>query len=111
MLLDIVGDKRMSNYLPSIPFMELGLDSIFVTDHMLRARNMYARTWLEPMTSLAFAAAVTSKSLLGPGVLLLPLRNPVLLAKECGLTNPELDKWGKIPEFKYCAVQVQRCQK
>ena len=22
------------------------------------------------------------------------------------LTNPELDPWGKIPEFKYCAVQV-----
>lgn len=62
---------------------ELGLDSIFVTDHLLRARNMYARTWLEPMTSLAFAASITSKALLGPGVLLLPLRNPVLLAKEC----------------------------
>jgi len=60
----------------------LGLDSIFVTDHLLRARNMYRRTWLEPMTSLAYAAAVTSKALLGPGVLLLPLRNPVMLAKE-----------------------------
>ncbi|GAB4473255.1 MAG: hypothetical protein Kow00124_12050 [Anaerolineae bacterium] len=62
---------------------ELGLDSIFVTDHMLRARNMYARTWLEPMTSLAYAAALTERALLGPGVLLLPLRNPVMLAKEC----------------------------
>lgn len=61
---------------------ELGFDSIFVTDHLLRARNMYARTWLEPLSSLAFAAAVTKTSLLGPGVLLLPLRNPVLLAKE-----------------------------
>lgn len=62
---------------------ELGLDSIFVTDHLLRARNMYRRTWLEPMTSLAYAAALTSKMLLGPGVLLLPLRNPVMLAKMC----------------------------
>jgi len=61
---------------------ELGFDSVWVTDHLLRARNMYARTWLEPLTSLAFAAAVTKKALLGPGVLLLPLRNPVLLAKE-----------------------------
>lgn len=61
---------------------ELGLDSIWVTDHLLRARNMYARTWLEPLTTLAFAAALTKKVLLGPGVLLLPLRNPVLLAKE-----------------------------
>lgn len=61
---------------------ELGFDSVFVTDHLLRARNMYARTWLEPMTSLALAAALTEKVVLGPGVLLLPLRNPVLLAKE-----------------------------
>lgn len=58
-----------------------GLDSIWVTDHLLRARDMYNRTWLEPMTSLAFAAALTTKPLLGPGVLLLPLRQPVLLAK------------------------------
>lgn len=61
---------------------ELGMDSIWVTDHLLRARNMYARTWLEPMSTLAFAAALTKRVLLGPGVLLLPLRNPVLLAKE-----------------------------
>jgi alkanesulfonate monooxygenase SsuD/methylene tetrahydromethanopterin reductase-like flavin-dependent oxidoreductase (luciferase family) len=61
---------------------ELGMDSIWVTDHLLRARNMYARTWLEPMSTLAFAAALTKRVLLGPGVLLLPLRNPVLLTKE-----------------------------
>ena len=60
---------------------ELGFDSIWVTDHMLRARNMYAYTWIEPLTSLAFAAAVTKKVTLGTGVLLLPLRHPVLLAK------------------------------
>lgn len=61
---------------------ELGFDSIWVTDHMLRASNMYGQAWLEPLTSLAFAAAVTEKILLGTGVLLIPLRNPVLLAKE-----------------------------
>ncbi len=60
---------------------ELGFDSVWVTDHMLRARNMYAYTWLEPLTTLAFAAAVTSRVTLGTGVLLLPLRQPVLLAK------------------------------
>lgn len=61
---------------------ELGLDSIWVTDHLLRARNMYARTWLEPLNSLAFAAALTRRVWLGPSVLLLPLRQPVLLAKQ-----------------------------
>lgn len=60
---------------------EAGFDSIWATDHLLRARNMYARTWLEPLSSLAFAAALTKRVLLGPGVLLLPLREPVLLAK------------------------------
>ena len=24
------------------------------------------------------------------------------------LTNPALDAWGKIPEFKYCAARVER---
>jgi len=60
---------------------ELGFDSLWVTDHLLRARNMYAYTWIEPLSTLAFAAAVTRKVALGTGVLLLPLRHPVLLAK------------------------------
>jgi alkanesulfonate monooxygenase len=42
---------------------------------------MYAYTWIEPLTTLAFAAAVTKKVTLGTGVLLMPLRQPVLLAK------------------------------
>ena len=60
----------------------LGFDSIWVTDHLLRARHMYARTWLEPLSSLAFAAALTRTVLIGPSVLLLPLRQPVVLAKQ-----------------------------
>jgi formate dehydrogenase major subunit len=27
------------------------------------------------------------------------------------LTNPQLDPWGKIPEFKYCAVRVEPAQR
>ncbi len=71
---------RLKNWI--IRSEELGLDSIWVTDHLLRARDMYARTWLEPLTSLSFAAGLTRRVQLGPGVLLLPLRDPVLLAKE-----------------------------
>jgi formate dehydrogenase major subunit len=26
------------------------------------------------------------------------------------LTNPQLDPYGKIPEFKFCAVKVERAQ-
>lgn len=61
---------------------EVGFDSLWVTDHMLRAHEMYARPWLEPLVTLAFAASLTRRVLLGPGVLLLPLRQPVMLAKE-----------------------------
>lgn len=61
---------------------ELGFDSLWVTDHMLRAKNMYRYTWIEPMTALSVAAALTRRVTIGPGVLLLPLRHPVLLAKE-----------------------------
>jgi probable F420-dependent oxidoreductase len=71
--------ERLRNWI--VRSEELGFDSIWVTDHLLRARDMYARTWLEPLTSLAFAASITKKVLLGPGVLLLPLRDPVILAK------------------------------
>src|SRR5450759_571940 len=61
---------------------ELGFDSIWVTDHLLRARDMYAITWLEPMATLCFAASITERVTLGSGVLLFPLRNPAVLAKE-----------------------------
>ena len=27
------------------------------------------------------------------------------------LTNPELDPFGKIPEFKYCAAKMEKIQK
>lgn len=60
---------------------EYGFDSIWVTDHLLRARNMYAYTWLEPLTTLATVAGLTNQVRFGPGVLLLPLRHPVMLAK------------------------------
>lgn len=61
---------------------EFGLESIWVTDHLLRAKDMYARTWLEPLSTLAYAASITQRVKLGPGILLLPLRQPVVLAKE-----------------------------
>ena len=43
---------------------------------------MYARTWLEPLLTLAHVAAVTDHCMIGTSVLIAPLRNPVLLAKE-----------------------------
>lgn len=61
---------------------DLGFDSIFITDHMLAAKRFYSAAWLEPLTGLAVAAGVTNRVRLGTSILIMPLRNPVILAKE-----------------------------
>ena len=61
---------------------ELGFDSLFVTDHLLTARRFYRVSWLEPITTLTYAAAVTERVKLGTSILVLPTRQPVVLAKE-----------------------------
>jgi probable F420-dependent oxidoreductase len=61
---------------------DLGFDSLFITDHLLAAKRFYSVSWLEPISALSFAAGVTERVRLGTSILILPLRNPVLLAKE-----------------------------
>jgi probable F420-dependent oxidoreductase len=61
---------------------ELGFDSLFITDHLLTATRFYRVSWTEPMMTLSHVAAVTSRIKLGTSVLVLPTRQPVLLAKE-----------------------------
>ncbi len=61
---------------------DLGFDSLFITDHMLAAKRFYSVSWLEPLAALAVAAGVTKRVRLGTSILIMPLRNPVLLAKE-----------------------------
>jgi|SRR5579884_1323500 len=58
-----------------------GVD-IWVIDHLLVAPGLYGASWLEPMETLTYAAAVTSRVKVAPGILVMPVRNPVLLAKE-----------------------------
>src|SRR5512143_3793785 len=60
----------------------LGFDSLFITDHLLAARRFYSVSWLEPLAALAVAAGATERVRLGTSILILPLRNPVMLAKE-----------------------------
>ena len=55
---------------------ELGFDSIWVTENISSGASS-----LECFTALPFMAANTSKLMLGPSVMLLPLRNPVLVAQ------------------------------
>lgn len=60
----------------------LGFDGVFVIDHLLHAPGLYGVSWLEPLTVLSHVAAVTKRVRIGTSILVLPLRNPVLLAKE-----------------------------
>ncbi len=61
---------------------ELGFDSLFVTDHLLAAKQFYSVSWLEPLATLAVVTGVTDRVRLGTSILIMPLRNPVMLAKE-----------------------------
>jgi len=60
---------------------DLGFDSIWVFDHLLEAPPSYKAAFLEPATSLTLAALATERVTIGTGVLVLPLRDPVLTAK------------------------------
>ena len=55
---------------------ELGFDSLWVGDHIL-----WRTPLLEPLTLLAAVATRTKRIRLGTGVLLLPLRQPTVVAK------------------------------
>ena len=60
---------------------EHGID-VWVIDHLLSAPGLYGNAWLEPLNVLAYAAALTSTVKLATGILVLPVRHPVVLAKE-----------------------------
>lgn len=62
---------------------ELGFESLWVWDHLfLGAKTAFP--FLESLTTLTWLAAHTERVTLGTGVLVLPLRNPVVLAKVAG---------------------------
>jgi probable F420-dependent oxidoreductase len=61
---------------------ELGFDSVFITDHLLAATQFYSASFLEPISTLAVVAGATERVRLGTSVLVLPVRDPVILAKE-----------------------------
>jgi len=65
----------------------LGFADVWVSDHLALPKDAKyppSSYILEPLLSLAWAAAATSRVRLGTSVLVLPLRPPVLLAKMLG---------------------------
>jgi probable F420-dependent oxidoreductase len=71
----------------------LGFDSIWVWDHIFLGVDPPFPV-LDALTTLAAVAARTSTIKLGTGVLVLPLRNPVVLAKE--LSSLDLIAGGRL---------------
>ncbi len=68
---------------------DVGIESIWVSEHLVVADPKVAPSQmdpeepiLDPVTALAFLAGRTGTVLLGTGVVVLPLRNPLILAKE-----------------------------
>ena len=66
----------------------MGFDSVWVTDHIIvphvipdRTDIVYRHNMLEPLSLLTHLGAVTSKVSIGTSVVILPYRNPVILAK------------------------------
>jgi probable F420-dependent oxidoreductase len=72
---------------------ELGFDSVWVWDHIFLGVDPPFPI-IEPLTLLAAVAARTTRIKLGTGVLVLPLRNPVVLAKE--LSSLDLIAGGRL---------------
>ena len=71
----------------------LGFDSVWVWDHILLGVDPPFPV-IDSLTLLAAIAARTTKIKLGTGVLVLPLRNPVVLAKE--LSSLDLIAGGRL---------------
>ena len=63
---------------------EAGLDSVWVTDHVIVPRDVdviYREDMLDPLAVLPWLAAMTERISLGTSVLILPYRSPLPLAK------------------------------
>ena len=68
----------------SVACEEAGYDSVWATDHVILPRELkepYGQL-IEPMTVLAFIASRCDRLRVGTSILILPQRNPVLVAKQ-----------------------------
>ena len=62
----------------------LGLDSIWVTDHVVlpdSALPKFGEMFYEPLTVLGYVAGITSRISIGTSAIVLSYRNPLVTAK------------------------------
>lgn len=62
---------------------ELLYDSLWVSDHVIipASHKVFGDTFLDPLVTLAYIAGSTNRIELGTSVIILPYRNPLVLAK------------------------------
>jgi len=62
---------------------DLGFDSLWVSDHIIipHSHQGFGEVFYEPLVTLAYIASQTNKIHLGTSVIILPYRNPIVLAK------------------------------
>ena len=94
---------------------ELGFDSLWITDHVVTAHRFYAVSWLDSITTLSHVAAITERVQLGTSILILPLRQPAVLAKEIATLHHlsgeryifGIGTGWYAPEFEACGARKQ----
>ncbi|MEM4573490.1 MAG: LLM class F420-dependent oxidoreductase [Candidatus Caldarchaeum sp.] len=72
--------ETLKNYVAEAE--RMGVEGFFVIDHLLTSRPAYSTSWHDPLIALSFVAAATKKALIGPMIMVLPFRNPYLVAKQ-----------------------------
>lgn len=91
---------------------DVGFDGVWVFDHLFDAPPSYRVVFMEPLTSLALVVGATRRVTLGTGILVLPLRDPVVTAK--AVANLDAVSGGRVvfgvgvgwdeKEFRACQV-------
>lgn len=71
-------EYRLKNYAKTAE--SHGFSTIWAGDHIVKPQT-YRTSWLDPLTTLSSVSSITSTIQLGTSILILPLRNPVLVAK------------------------------
>jgi len=61
---------------------KLGFHGLWVIDHLLVGWPIYSTNWLDPLITLAYLASETTSIALGTSILVLPMRSPMVVAKE-----------------------------
>ncbi|MDW8063373.1 MAG: TIGR03619 family F420-dependent LLM class oxidoreductase [Candidatus Caldarchaeum sp.] len=75
-----MSNEELATYCREVE--RLGYTSIWHAEHYVMAPPLLSTSWYDPLVTLAVAASATKKVKIGTAIIILPLRNPGVLAKE-----------------------------